>query len=347
MTEEELQQILEDYGDISNYIKDQVFDYKKETTKFMDNVKYMFFAYLMVKAGKSIFNDKLEEEYKNFQTKINKQANKGYKNIVDLTNYINETKYTKIDKKTLTSELNAIIEQFKIDTKSTKTASDKYIRVIENYYNKFENTIEKDWVQIDSYLSSKVSKFDKIEKSVAYNNPNAKNGKAYYDIASYNSMVYNSNLTNTGVIETIKSCVELGEDIVYIPPHPFSCQLCSDYQGKFYSLTGRTTFYQGQMIRPYEYAIYWNGGGLNHPNCSHIPQPRNDFQEVSDAYSGEIWQERYDAKQKKQALELKKSRLLTDNKIYKELGDLEAVDKNNSKIKKLNTQIKEQKELMS
>ena len=51
-------------------------------------------------------------------------------------------------------------------------------------------------------------------------------------------------------------------------------------------------------------------------------------------------------KQKKQALELKRSRLRNDNVIYNKLENQEMVDKNKQKIRKLNQKIKEQKELM-
>ena len=58
MTEKEIEEVLEEYGDINNYIKDEVYDYKRETTDFMDSVKYIFFAYLISKAGKKKFNKK-------------------------------------------------------------------------------------------------------------------------------------------------------------------------------------------------------------------------------------------------------------------------------------------------
>ena len=44
--------------------------------------------------------------------------------------------------------------------------------------------------------------------------------------------------------------------------------------------------------------------------------------------------------------ELKKQRLLNDNKIYKELGDQASIDENNQKIKRLREEIKEQKNIM-
>lgn len=333
MTDKEIEEILEEYGDISNYIGEQVYQYKKETTKLMDKLKYIFFAYLIANETNKVFKDKIQKEFNNYQLKIDKKTINDLKQIKDIMNYTNKPIYTSDIK----LEVQNIVEMLKLDKKSIKTANDRYIRVLENYYNKFKKTLEKEWIQEEAYLSSKVSKFDKVEKSVVYNNPRAKDGKAYFDIASYDSMVYNTNLTNQAWLTTIDGAEKIGNDLVYVPAHPYSCELCMEWQGKIYSLTGSTPEYTNLDI-----ALF---GGLKHPNCKH-PILNYWGQKETNEYTGEEWQEKYDARQKKQALELKKSRLLSDNKIYKELGDLEAVDKNNSKIRKINSKIREQKELM-
>ena len=87
-------------------------------------------------------------------------------------------------------------------------------------------------------------------------------------------------------------------------------------------------------------------GGLKHPNCTHnIIFPNKETKE-NNKYSSAEWTGRYNAKQKKQALELQRSRLKNDNKIFDKIGNQEMVDKNNQKIRRLNKQIKEQKKLM-
>ena len=69
----------------------------------------------------------------------------------------------------------------------------------------------------------------------------------------------------------------------------------------------------------------------------------NIYQSFSDSNE---WKDRYQARQKKQALELKRKRLKTDRDIYKELNNYEEVDKINAQIRTLNSAIKEQKELI-
>lgn len=340
MTDKEL---IEEYGDINNYIKDEVYDYKKDTTDFMDGVKLVFFAYLLNKASSKDFNDEIDRKFNVYQELINKRVSKGTKNVRDLVKSSIEVDLLTENKKTDSKVIRKVLEQFKLDNKSTKTADDKYIKVLKNYYNKTKNTLDEGWVQEQAYLSKKVSKFDKIEKTVAYRN-NDGTIRAYFDIASYDSMVYNTNLTRSGVQESLKSCEELSEDVVYVDPHMFSCDLCQDLQGKFYSITGKTKNYKGIRIDSLDEAMRQ---GLLHPNCTHIPRPALIDDEVSNLYSGEGWSERYSAKQKKQSLELKKQRLRNDNIIYKKLGDEESIDKNKQKINALNKEIRKQKELMN
>ena len=150
-------------------------------------------------------------------------------------------------------------------------------------------------------------------------------------------MVYNTNLTSSAWNETINYCYENNTDIVYVEPHPFSCPLCQEWQGKFYSLTGKSSKYEN-IENAYK-------GGIKHPNCKHNITT-NVGQKETDDYSSDEWKDRYKARQKKQALELKRKRLKTDRDIYKELNNYEEVDKINAQIRTLNSAIKEQKELM-
>lgn len=342
-TDEEIQELIE--TNLSDFIKDEVYNEKSRLIDFMDFTKAMVFSYLLNKVSQKEFDSKLNDEYRKFTNKMSKSNEKGIRSVEYLVKIENNTNNTTEVKKPSKAEIDAILNRLKLDTKSTKNANDRYIRIIKDYYKRTRKTLEKEYIKEKEYLSSKVSKFDKVEKTVLYR---YKNGSkfAYFDIASYDSMVYNTNLTRSGVQETIKSAYEIGQDILYVDPHPFSCPLCQEYQGKFYSLTGSTKYYKGYYLENIESTYYWNGGGLLHPNCTHIPRLAYNEDYESNEYSGLEWQEKYDAKQKKQSLELKRKRLKNDNKIYKELDNQEEIDKNNQIIRKLNKEIKQQRELM-
>lgn len=320
--------------EISEMINKEVQDYTNISYAYLDAVKVLVFTYLLQKITYEVFRESLEILNKQYGVKLIKRQNTGYKNVKDKVIKTNKKPITKkkinFSKETLQNIM------FKLDKTSQAKAKDKYVRVIKDFYKTTLKTAKKEYISINDYLSNKVSNFDKVEKVIPYYN---KDGtiRAYHDISSYNSMVYNTNLTSEAWNSTMKYCQDVGTDIVYVEPHPFSCPLCQEWQGKFYSLTGQTPGY-----RNIEVAC---AGGLKHPNCKHNITTYVGQKETDD-YSSDEWKSRYEARQKKQALELKRRRLKTDRDIYKKLNNYEEVDKINSKIRTLNSAIKEQKELM-
>lgn len=320
--------------EISEMIDEEAQNYSKESYDYLDEVKKLVFSCLLGKTSYDIFKGKLNKVNSKYNKIEKDRTSKGYKKIKDK---VVETNKTPISNKKIDftdKDLSDLL--FKLDKTSQIKAKDKFIRIITNYYKTSLKTIEKEYISIDDYLKKKLTQYDKVEKVVAYHNQDG-TIRAYYDIASYNSMVYNTNLTSGAWNETIKYCYENDIDIVYVEPHPFSCPLCQEWQGQFYSLTGKTQKYKNIEVA-YK-------GGLKHPNCKHNITT-NVGQKETDDYSSNEWIERYKARQKKQALELKRKRLKTDREIFNKLGSQEEVDKINAKIKKLNSSIKEQKELM-
>lgn len=139
-------------------------------------------------------------------------------------------------------------------------------------------------------------------------------------------MVYNTNLTSTAWNATFDACVELNEDIVYVEPHPYACPNCQLYQGRFYSITGKSLSYPSLDI-----AVE---GGLKHPNCKHILTTYYG-QEETDKYSGPEYEKMYDNRQKLNAVNLSLSRLENDKQIYAQIGNQEMVEKTENKILRL------------
>ena len=316
-----------EYGiEISQEIKDDVHEYKKKTTKFMDKVKTAFFVYLIAKKGVELYNKRVDKEYRVYIKDIDKLVKSSLKKF-DIKD---------VDTKTV----NDIMERFNIDKTSVKTEDDKYMQVIKKFYSKTLKTLDKEWISEKDYLSAKVDEFDKVEKVVRYNRIKKDGNFVYFDIASYDSMVFNTNLTRTGIRETIKDSLIRDYDVVYIDPHPFSCPLCQSLQGKFYSITGETAVYQGMEIESLEEA---KNQGLFHPNCTHIPRKAYPEDRVSSKYTSENWEERYSIRQKLNAIELDKERLKSDIAIYEKLGNMEKVDKEKQKLKRYNEKIRELK----
>lgn len=320
--------------EISEIINEEVQSYSKESYDYLDEVKKLVFTCLIGKISYNIFKGKLNKVNSKYNKIEKNRTSKGYKKVRDKVVEINETPISSEKIDFTEKELSDLL--FKLDKTSQIKAKDKFIRIITNYYKTSLETATKEYVSVDDYLKKKLSTYDKVEKVVAYHNQDG-TIRAYHDIASYNSMVYNTNLTSSAWNETINYCYENNTDIVYVEPHPFSCPLCQEWQGKFYSLTGKSSKYEN-IENAYK-------GGLKHPNCKHNITT-NVGQKETDDYSSNEWKDRYQARQKKQALELKRKRLKTDRDIYKELNNYEEVDKINAQIRTLNSAIKEQKELM-
>jgi hypothetical protein len=296
------------------YITNQVNSYKEETTEYLDEVKILLFSCLLLGTA---FIDKFDKLSKEYQIKmINKQA-EGIDHIKQVINAPNTSDISETYKNTL--------QELKLDTTSQSAANKKFGVRVKQYYKNALKSVGIDNINIKEYLIKKLDKYEAIEKVVRY-----KNG-SYYGIDSYNSMVYNTNLTRTAWSETIKRNAVEGNDLVYVIPHMYSCPLCQEWQGMTYSISGHT---QGYM--KLETAIE---NGLLHPNCKHVivayAGQEDDF-----TYSTPEWEEKYDIKQKINALNLKKSRLRNENIISAKLDDYENIDKNKKKISAINKEIR-------
>ena len=296
------------------YITNEVNSYKEETTEYLDQVKILLFSCLLLGTA---FIDKFDKLSKEYQIKmINKQA-EGIDHIKEVINAPNTSDISETYKNTL--------QELKLDTTSQSTANKKFGVRVKQYYKNALKSVGIDNINIKEYLIKKLDKYEAIEKVVRY-----KNG-SYYGIDTYNSMVYNTNLTRTAWSETIKRNYVEGNDLVYVIPHMYSCPLCQEWQGMTYSISGHT---QGYM--KLDTAIE---NGLLHPNCKHVivayAGQEDDF-----TYSTPEWEEKYDIKQKINALNLKKSRLRNENIISEKLDDYENIDKNKKKISAINKEIR-------
>lgn len=326
---EKVIQDLQDKGyteaEIEEYIRREVDKDKSKKYEELDKAKYTYFVFLLGLVGVETFRKEIE--------KIISKPNRDYTKVETMIKDINPNDINNVFEKPKIKDIEKL--KYKISDFEEKKARDKYIRVITNYYGKTLGTIKMADINKAEYLLEKVSKFDKVEKVVPYFDKKG-NIVAYHDIASYNSMVYNTNLTNAVWNETLENAIKTENDLVYVPGHFGSCPYCLPYEDRVYTLTGANPIYPN-----IKEAL---DGGLKHPNCKHPIE--NYSSEIKTTPSVSSPPEVYNSLQKINALELKKSRLRNDKKIYKELGGYEDVDKVNQKIRKINQKIKEQKSIL-
>ena len=326
---EKVIQDLQDKGyteaEIEEYIRREVDKDKNKKYEELDKAKYTYFVFLLGMVGVETFKKEIE--------KIITKPNRNYEKVEKMIKDINPDEVNNVFEKPKIKDIEKL--KYKISDFDEKKARDKYIRVITNYYGKSLGTIKMKEIDKAQYLLEKVSKFDKVEKVVPYFDKKG-NIVAYHDIASYNSMVYNTNLTNSVWNETLDNAIKTENDLVYVPGHFGSCPYCLPYEDRVYSLTGVNPIYPNIQV-----AL---DGGLKHPNCKHPIE--NYSSEIKTTPSVSSPPEVYNSLQKINALELKKRRLKNDKKIYKELGGYEDIDKINQKIRKINQKIKEQKSVI-
>jgi hypothetical protein len=230
---------------------------------------------------------------------------------------------------------------------SYRLYEEKFYKVYEIHKEKDYKTLEKRYVtqhikeyQVmyarlkdiedkDTYLANYVQTYNKLDNNIPYYH---KDGtlKCWNNLATYLSMLYNTDLTRTAWNRTYYDSQILGMDVVYLSAHPYACPHCAEYQGKLYS-------YSGIGYPSVDSAIE---GGVGHPNCKHEWLLYWDKSQIQkDKYDSEEWVEAYKIDQKIKNIDLQKSRLLADRRIYKNLGDMGNVDLMTKKISKLRDEL--------
>lgn len=86
-----------------------------------------------------------------------------------------------------------------------------------------------------------------------------------YNIKSYSKMVARTRLRHVQSQATRNSCAQYGHDIVEISNHGTETELCQEFEGNIYSLTGSTPGYD---VLPEEPPF--------HPNCQHNMFPTSE-----------------------------------------------------------------------
>lgn len=308
----------------SIFIEDSVYYSSNQYYKDMFKTKQLFFDCLTKKKSTEYFKNEASKIWGNIDHTYMKQRIEELEKMISATNSAGH----KIVNPDATFK-----EVFKLEPNSRFTMVEyDYGNTIGKYYDTRLKTIKEGYVDEQTYMSELVKKYDDNQATIPYYN---KDGtiRSYHNISSYSSMLFNTNLNRSGWNRSMYDAELLGNDLVYLPAHPFACPLCMEWQGRIYSVSGKSTKYP-----PKDLAI---DGGVGHPNCKHqwlLYWGEDQVQE--NKFNSAEWNEKYQDKQKIRALELERTKLKNDKSIYEKIGNYEEVDKVNSKIKSLNSKIK-------
>ena len=217
----------------------------------------------------------------------------------------------------------------------------RHIKLYENMLKRFENSTDR-----ARDIANFVKEYDRLDRIVPYFSHTTGEIIRYVDVATYNSMLFNVNLLRSAWNRAIYDAKLLGNHLWYLNAHPYACPHCMEYQGYVYTdhePTPREVNILNQYGKPGEWqkenAIE---GGIGHPNCKHPWVSYWSEQQIQDEkYNSSEWEEKYKTQQKIQSLDLKKSRLLADRRIYKELEQWDLVDKTTEQIKRIREKKKE------
>ena len=221
-------------------------------------------------------------------------------------------------------------------------------RFVNRHIKLYKNTLKrfKDSKDLSNDLARFMKVYDKLDKTTPYFAHHDIISKTtgeiihkkgdiihYVDVSTYNSMLYNVNLTRSAWNRAIYDAKLLDNHLWYLPAHPFACPECAMYQGRVYAdKRGLGYPLKQEAIK----------GGVGHPNCKHVWVSYWSPEQIQrEKYNSSEWKEKYKTKQKIQSLDLQKSRLLADRRIYKDLGQQDLVDKTTAKIKTIREKKKE------
>lgn len=313
--------------EFSIFINDSVYYTQTEYYKLINKTKELFFYSLQEQKPASYFKKEANKIWGNIDHSYMEQRIQELEEMISAKN---------LEGKKILNP-NAKFEQiFPLDSESKYIDIErKYEKVVNKYYKDRLKTINNGFVDKETYLTNLIEKYDKMQSIIPYYN---KNGtiRSYHNIASYNSMVYNTNLTKAGWNRTLYDSKLLENDLVYLPAHPGACPLCMQFQGKVYSISGKNPKYPKQSI-----AIE---GGVGHPNCKHEWVLYWDSSQIQeDKFNDIAWEDYYERKQKIQSLQLERTNLKVDKRILESIGNYGEADKVQAKIRALNSKIKELK----
>lgn len=311
----------------NEFINESVFKVNFKYAKLQNQTKELFFKCLNEGRDLEYFKKQLEKLWGKLDHKFLQDELLEYEEIIHEQNL----KGKNIDAEETFSPLVALISLGVI-----LGVEDKFKRIKEREY---KNSLKSYAYKQDKkdYLKLKVAKY--TNQIVPYYKKDTNQIQRYVQMSTYNSMIYNTNLTRAGWNTTLNDADLLQANEFWIPPHNFSCPYCAMYQGRVLSRS-EVELYIGTEAEEQE-------GDILHPNCkctltiydngTQLRRPRYDEAQL---------EEQYKVRQKVNSLTLKKEEILTDMKIQKGLGNEDKVDELNQQRNKINSSIRELKQAL-
>ena len=148
---------------------------------------------------------------------------------------------------------------------------------------------------------------------------------------AYVDMDIRNTAKNAALAAEFASLDELGQDIILVSSHSGSRPLCAPYQGKFYSISGKSGTITDARGKTYTYTplsetSYGEAAGLFGINCGHRMRGVSDgtFINREKEYDGEETGEEYKKVQRQRAMERQVRKKKTEANMLEAAGDKDA-----------------------
>lgn len=178
-------------------------------------------------------------------------------------------------------------------------------------------------------MSTKIKNYD---KNIEQFKPYFHNGMVYsmQNLATYNSMLYNVNLTRTAWNQAYKDSYVLDNDKFIINSHPFACKHCLEHQGRVYI--------RKELENLIGTSVEDGATEILHPNCKCTLSLYWDSSQKKQALTTP---QDYELDQREKAITRQLSKLKTEKDLYKEVGNNKKAQKKQEQIKRLQQERKD------
>lgn len=205
-------------------------------------------------------------------------------------------------------------------------------KVIDRYMQDYADIQGQE--DIESYLSTKIKNYD---TNIEQFKPYFHNGvvSSMQTLSTYNSMLYNVNLTRTAWNQAYKDSLVLDNDKFIINSHPFACEHCLEHQGKIYT--------RKELENLVSVSIEDGATEILHPNCKCTLSLYWDSSQKKQTLTTP---QDYELDQREKAITRQLSKIRTEKDLYKEIGNDKMANRRQQQIRRLLEERKDIKQQM-
>lgn len=145
------------------------------------------------------------------------------------------------------------------------------------------------------------------------------------NLATYNSMLYNVNLTRTAWNQSYKDSIMLDNDKFIINTHPFACPHCLEHQGKIYT--------RQELEDIVGIAVEDGAKEILHPNCKCTLSIYWDKSQLE--RQNKTTEEDYRLDQKAKSLQRQINKRRTEKQAFENIGNEEMADERRKELSRM------------